>query len=102
MKRALTAVVLLTVMTSVNATPFEKGDPKIGKTLVDKSCLSCHAQMFGGDGSKIYTRADRKVKTPQQLAARVATCNANTGANWFPEDEMHVDAYLNQQYYKFK
>ncbi len=88
--------------TAVHAAPFAKGDPKTGKTLHDKSCLSCHTSMFGGDGSEMYTRADRKVKTADQLAARVSGCNANTGAGWFPEDEVHVDAYLNHQYYKFK
>ena len=84
------------------AAPFAKGDPKTGKSLHDKACTSCHIGMFGGDGSKMYTRADHKTKTAQQLAARVAGCNANTGAGWFPEDEAHVAAYLNQQYYKFK
>ena len=87
---------------SVHAAPFAKGDPRTGKTLHDKACVSCHVNMFGGDGSKIYTRADRKTKTAQQLAARISGCNANTGAGWFPEDEAHVAAYLNQQYYKFK
>lgn len=87
---------------TAHATPFAKGDPAKGKALHDKSCISCHAGMVGGDGSKIYTRADRKVKTAQQLASRISACNANTGAGWFPEDEAHVAAYLNQQYYKFK
>ncbi|HUX29067.1 MAG TPA: cytochrome c [Thiobacillus sp.] len=77
-------------------------DSKAGKILHDKACISCHARMFGGDGSKIYTRADRKIQNAQQLAARISGCNANTGAGWFPEDEAHVAAYLNQQYYKFK
>ncbi|MCA1978533.1 MAG: cytochrome c [Thiobacillus sp.] len=85
-----------------HAAPFDKGDPKAGKALLEKACMSCHINMFGGDGSKIYTRADRKVKTPQQLAARISGCNANTGAGWFPDDELNVAAYLNQQYYKFK
>ncbi|MDO9466605.1 MAG: cytochrome c [Thiobacillus sp.] len=87
---------------SAQAAPFAKGDPKAGKTLHDKACVSCHVSMFGGDGSKIYSRADRKVQSAQQLAARISGCNANTGAGWFPEDEAHVAAYLNQQYYKFK
>ena len=85
-----------------HAAAVAKGDPRIGKTLHDKTCINCHASMFGGDGSKIYTRADHKVRTAQQLAARISACNANTGAGWFPEDEAHVAAYLNQQYYKFK
>lgn len=87
---------------SAHAAPFAKGDPKTGKALHDKACVSCHTKMFGGDGSGIYTRADRKTQNAQQLAARIAGCNANTGAGWFPEDEAHVAAYLNQQYYKFK
>jgi len=87
---------------SAQAAPFAKGDPKAGKSLHDKTCVSCHVSMFGGDGSKMYTRADRKVQSAQQLAARISGCNANTGAGWFPEDEAHVAAYLNQQYYKFK
>ena len=84
------------------ADPFPKGDPKIGQNLEEKSCRACHVSMFGGDGSKVYTRPNRIVKTPQQLLARIDICNANTNAGFFPEDEEHVAAYLNQKYYKFK
>jgi len=84
------------------ADPFPKGDAKTGKTLHDKSCLSCHVPMTGGDGSAIYSRLERKVKSPQQLQARIRTCNTNAGANWFPDEENHVAAYLNLQYYHFK
>ena len=101
--KTLTALFCCALLaSSVHAAPFAKGDPKTGKTLHDKSCTSCHTGMFGGDGSKMYTRADHKIKTAQQLAARISACNANTGAGWFPEDEAHVAAYLNQQFYKFK
>ena len=101
--RILTALFCGALLASgAHAAPFSKGDPAKGKVLHDKSCISCHASMVGGDGSEIYTRPDHKVKNAQQLAARVSACNANTGAGWFPEDEAHVDAYLNQQYYKFK
>jgi mono/diheme cytochrome c family protein len=87
---------------TAHASPDASDDIKAGKTLHDKDCVGCHAKMFGGDGSKIYTRADHKVKNKQQLAARISACNANVGTGWFPEDEAHVAAYLNQQYYKFK
>jgi len=80
----------------------DKGDPKLGKTLHDKSCTGCHVSMLGGDGSKMYLRPEHKVKNLNQLTSRVAACNANTGTGWFPEEEAHVAAYLNQQYYKFK
>lgn len=85
-----------------HATPFEKGDAAKGKALADKQCQACHVSLFKGDGSGVYTRADRKVKTPAQLAARISGCNANTGAGWFPEDELDVAAHLNKTYYKFK
>ncbi len=84
------------------AAPFAQGDAKLGKGLHDKSCTSCHIRLYGGDGSKMYLRADRKTRSAAQLAARISGCNANTGAGWFPEDELHVAAYLNQQFYKFK
>ena len=100
--KILSVLALALLSTTLQAAPFDKGDPKAGKALHDKSCTSCHVGMFGGDGSKIYTRADRKTRTAQQLAARISGCNANTGAGWFPEEEAHVGAYLNQQYYKFK
>jgi mono/diheme cytochrome c family protein len=96
---ALTAMLLAG---SVHANPFPKGDAKIGKTLHEKSCVSCHASMVGGDGSVLYSRLERKVKTAQQLQARIRTCNTNVGANWFPEEETHVGAYLNNAYYHFK
>ncbi|MDD5329215.1 MAG: cytochrome c [Sulfuricella sp.] len=100
--RLLTLLLALLATAPTLANPFPAGDPKVGKTLHDKSCVSCHVSMVGGDGSAIYSRLERKVKTPQQLLGRIRTCNANAGANWFPEEENHVAAYLNQQYYHFK
>lgn len=80
----------------------DNGDVKIGKTLHDKSCIACHASKFGEDGSKMYTRADHKVTSKQQLSSRVKACNNNVGAGWFPEEEAHVAAYLNATYYRLK
>lgn len=83
------------VAVPVSAAPFDKGNPKAGQALHDKSCVACH-------GTQVYSRKDRKVKTSAQLAARISGCNANTGAGWFPEEEQHVGAYLNQTFYRFK
>lgn len=79
----------------LHAAPFDKGDPVKGQALHAKNCSACH-------GTEVYSRADRKMKTPAQLAGRISGCNANTGAGWFPEEEQHVGAYLNQTFYKFK
>ena len=86
----------------LSTTSTAAGDPKLGKPLHDKQCIACHVQKFGGDGSKMYSRAERKIATLAALQQRVATCSANTNAGWFPDDEENVAAWLNQQYYKFK
>ena len=81
-----------------------KGNPKTGEKLMSEAkCNSaCHASLVGGDGTSLYTRPSRKVKTPQQLLTQVRFCNTQLGTNWFPEDEEHVAAYLNERYYKLK
>ena len=93
--KAFPLFLLVMATAPLHAAPFDKGDPKAGKVLHDKSCVSCH-------GSSMYSRPDRKIKTPAQLAARISGCNANTGAGWFPEEEQHVGAYLNDAFYHFK
>ena len=101
MKKFITiALALLTPLAL--AAPFEKGDAKQGKAIHDKQCEGCHAGKFGGDGGKIYTRADHRIKSASALAQQITTCNAMLGNNLFPEDELHLAAYLNGQYYKFK
>lgn len=102
MKKSLLAGLLLSVVAApVSALAATGGDAKIGKQLAQKACMACHTSMFGGDGSKIYTRSDRKVKNMRQLASQVRTCNTNVGAGWLPEEEAHVAAYLNETYYRF-
>jgi hypothetical protein len=83
------------------ADPFERGDAAIGKKLVEQHCISCHASSFGGDGSGIYTREDRKVKDGSGLVQQIRNCNTNLGLQWFEDEEFHVARYLNNTYYKF-
>ena len=82
--------------------PFKAGDANAGRMLVDRDCVGCHAQRFGGDADQMYRRADRRVKTPAQLLAQVQGCNVNLGKGYFPEEEEHIAAYLNLEFYKFK
>ena len=84
-----------------SSSPFANGDPAQGQALVDKDCNDCHARQFG-DRDRIYTRADRRVKTPEQLRAQVAFCNTQLATGYFPDEEEHVAAWLNQRYYHFK
>jgi hypothetical protein len=64
--------------------PFRAGDTKAGKLLVDRDCVSCHAQRFAGDPDEMYRRPDHRVKTPAQLLAQVQGCNVNLGKGYFP------------------
>jgi mono/diheme cytochrome c family protein len=81
---------------------FAAGDAKAGKALSDKDCVACHARRFEGKPDEMYLRADRRVRTPEQLIAQIGFCNSQLGTHYFPEEEEHVAAYLNLQYYKFK
>ena len=81
--------------------PFAAGDAKAGKALVERDCVSCHAAKFAGDPDKMYTRADHRVKTPAKLLAQVQACNTNLAKGYFPEEEEHIAAYLNLEFYKF-
>ncbi|MBU3737228.1 MAG: cytochrome c [Methylobacterium sp.] len=83
------------------ANPFAAGDAGTGKQMVQQYCIACHAASFGGDGSGIYTREDRKVKTARGLIGQIRICNTNLGLKWFEDEELHVARYLNDTYYKF-
>ena len=84
-----------------HAEPFSAGDAAVGKQMVQENCISCHAKKYGGDGSGIYTRADRKVHSSSELLAQIRNCNTMIGLKWFEDEELHVARYLNQTYYKF-
>jgi hypothetical protein len=80
---------------------WRKGEAKLGAPLVQRDCIACHARAFDGDAARIYLRPERKVKTPAQLAAQISYCNTQLGAGYFPDEEEHIAAYLNEQYYHF-
>lgn len=99
------ALFLATSLTSVAvlaATPWGEADPKVGAEHHAKACVACHVRLYGGDGSKMYTREARLLSSQLDILQRVATCNSQVKAGWFPEEEAEVAAYLNQQHYHFK
>jgi hypothetical protein len=81
---------------------FKNADLAAGEKLIKTNCISCHASSYGGDGSGIYTRELRKVRTPNGLVAQVRSCNTMLDLKWFEEDEINSAAYLNLHYYQFK
>jgi cytochrome c553 len=102
LRTTILAVVLLVAAPALaqQPKPLAHGDAAAGRQLVEKDCVGCHVRRFG-DATTIYTRADRKVRTAEQLLAQVQFCNSELKAGFFPEEEEHVAAYLNLQYYKF-
>jgi len=86
---------------ALGADPFAQGDAKVGKAMLEKNCIACHAAKYGGDGSGIYTRENRKVNSSSQLLTQVRNCNTMLGLKWFEDEELNVAKYLNQAYYKF-
>jgi cytochrome c2 len=100
--RTLALAAIPALLTPAVAASFDKGNPREGQSTHDKKCKDCHVAKFGGDGSKIYTRANRRVKSASGLSQQIATCNSMLGSQLFPEDELHLAAYLNEQFYKFK
>ena len=94
-----TILFLATGLLAGTAWPADAG---VGEKMVaEKNCAACHQRLVGGDGSKIYLRDSRRVKTLPQLDAQVRYCSNELETGWFPEDEAHVVAWLNHRYYKF-
>jgi hypothetical protein len=100
-RRFVIAAGLIAFSQAASAEPFAKGDLAIGKSMVEKQCIACHAERFGGDGSAIYTRENRMVKTSRGLLAQIRNCNTMLDLKWFEDEELHVANYLNKTYYKF-
>lgn len=93
----------LCLSAAVHADPFPKANPQTGKRLFDDAkCNACHNSLMGGDGNKIFTRPEHKVKDAPALLKMVRFCVAQTGAQVFPEDVEHIAAYLNRNFYKFE
>ena len=65
-------------------------------------CIACHVRRFDGDAESIYLRAHRKVRSAAQLMAQVRYRNAELGSAYFPDEEEHLGACLNQRYYHFQ
>jgi hypothetical protein len=78
------------------------GDPAEGRKLVaEKQCETCHSNKTPSDAKAVYTRKDRKVTSLEKLKAQVALCNSELSLQMFPDEEEHVAAFLNAEYYHF-
>ena len=72
-----------------------------GKLVAQHKCENCHHNKTLGDAKAVYLRKDRRVTTMEKLKAQVTACNTELNLGLFPEDEEHIAAYLDREYYKF-
>jgi mono/diheme cytochrome c family protein len=77
------------------------GDAANGKKLHNAKCAACHQRLYSNDGSGIYTRSDRNIRTIEGLIGQVNGCNQRVRANLSGDDVNDVVKYLNETYYKF-
>lgn len=89
---------LLLLPTAVTAAD---ADAEKGKNLHAQHCVGCHAGLTAGEPDRLYTRADRKVKTLDGLRKQVRRCELNLGLKWFDDDIDSVTTYLNGTFYRF-
>lgn len=101
MKPSLFGLLAALPLSAFAEAPWGEVDLKSAPALHEKACVACHARMYGGDGSKMYTRPGRVLSDKLELLQRVASCNATFNVGWFPEEEGAVAAWLNQLYYRF-
>ena len=94
-------LLLLLPTVAIAADPWGNADAKAGKAKHEEKCVACHVRLYGGDGSKMYTRDGRMLSNQLEVLQRVASCNAMVNSGWFPEEEGAVAAWLNQHYYRF-
>jgi len=93
-------IVAAPALAQSDAFPF--GDAKVGKTVLEAKCSGCHIARFGGDGSRMFTRPERKASSTASILAWVQRCNTNVKTGLSTEEEQSVAAFLNEAYYKFK
>ena len=78
------------------------GEAEDGGPLHDQFCLGCHVNKYGGDGSDIYLRSQRRVNSIEGLMGQVAFCNEQTKVGLNEHEIDDIVAYLNESYYQFE
>jgi mono/diheme cytochrome c family protein len=71
------------------------GDAAQGKAVHDKQCVACH-------DSSVYTRANRRVKSPEALIGQVNNCVRQTDTKLDRDQVNSLVKYLDESFYKFK
>ena len=96
--QAVLSVLLLSCVFSLS----QAANIERGRELHTENCIQCHASMYGGDGTTIYVREDRRIDSMAALVKQVKRCKNSMGLPW-PKDQIDdLIAYLNKTFYHFK
>lgn len=91
---------LLSLSFPAAALAFPDGDAKAGQRLFEQyRCNSCHINMYGGDGSAIFTRPNSKVHNAAELIAQIGRCGGNVDKEFSIREKHDIAAYLNRYYH---
>lgn len=72
-----------------------------GQDLHQTQCIECHSKMTGGDGSVLYKRDNKIVRSIPQLEKRVTRCAAGADTGWNKVQIKAVTEYLNNNFYLY-
>ena len=102
MRKVSASTTIFALLFTTVAHGFLLGDPSNGKLIHQEKCAACHIGKFGGDGSEIYVRDNRRIKTVEGLMAQVEFCDQQIKSG-LKEDQINdLVIYLNESYYKFE
>ena len=96
------ALLSIAVLFPVAVSALFPGDPQNGYPLHELKCSGCHVALFGSDGSKLYTRADRRVQTVEGLMGMFTFCNDQAGAGLHEFSLDDIVAYLHDSFDRFE
>ncbi len=98
--RPIVVLVLLSLSLAAFANPFSQGNAQTGQRLFGQlKCSSCHINMYGDDGSAIFTRPNSKVHNASELIAQIGRCGGNVDREFSAQEVQDIAAYLNRYYH---
>lgn len=98
--RMIALLLSLTLAGTAYADAFPNGDARAGQKLFEQyRCNACHINMYGGDGSAIFTRPNSKVHNASDLLAQIGRCGGNVDKHFTAKEEQDIAAYLNRYYH---
>ena len=80
--------------------PFASAMPRQARRSSSATACGVTRAFRGRSRPDVHAPAEQ-VKTPAKLLAQVQACNTNLAKGYFPEEEEHIAAYLNLEFYKF-